>query len=573
MDFCRLPSVGTWLNFIPKEKYEESKEQSMSALKQKSEVLDQQEPETVQEFSSAEREALVQHVQDVPQPPVQAALKPSVTPKSATPKSGMKSRLKGMRPQTLSVASEKSSVYRSDDGLRKFEDSVADCDKARPEDKAIAGTGESDFKPVFEHRAQNRFDETGISTELEECIEQLSYQLFGLPFSVSIAIPSIADTPLIGISDGFCKLSGYSRDEIVGQNCRMLLKGVPKDEISAEVRQEARRYCRAAHLRNLTSMAHTFLLQRNARKNGELFWNYFMLTMVPGPDKRTYIIGLQLDLGSTLEMPIGQDRPGEDILLTHKKHLEIVQGMMFGIAPSTPLAINDKGKEVMDAFLGLADDIIAWLKHAEERSEGFQKWGTRPWVAWPAASKHALLNGGTTLLRLEADKIAEGATAMTVFPVEAVAAFFTNQCSFKIRVDEVCEKWGRAVQQHARLPTLGFTTIAPAIMDSRGGLPMDIDATPESILLFGDGRARMSADLNKGTHWQSASPTPAAFAYEVKAEDILECIWSAGFIELKANGKLLFKVKDPSIVGPPLDRRVFGVLDCCYAACRVTLLA
>ena len=57
--------------------------------------------------------------------------------------------------------------------------------------------------------------------------------MFQLPFSVSIALPCITDTPLIGISDGFCHLSGYTREEIVGQNCRFLLKGVPEDEVNS----------------------------------------------------------------------------------------------------------------------------------------------------------------------------------------------------------------------------------------------------------------------------------------------------------------------------------------------------
>merc|ERR1719487_2952449 len=103
----------------------------------------------------------------------------------------------------------------------------------------------------------------------------------------------------------------------------MLLRGVPKEDISEEVREEARRYCRAAHLRNLTSMSHSFLLQRNARKDGELFWNYFMLTMMPGPDKRTYIIGLQLDLGPTLDGHIDPNKPTDAIITDHRERLVI----------------------------------------------------------------------------------------------------------------------------------------------------------------------------------------------------------------------------------------------------------
>merc|ERR1719326_485832 len=109
--------------------------------------------------------------------------------------------------------------------LRSIKESVADVAPG-PEEKGMAGTKMSDFQQTVDH------DESGISEVLAASIESLSSSMFNMPFSVSVALPGITDTPLIGISDGFCRLSGYSRDEIVGQNCRFLLKGVPQDQIS-----------------------------------------------------------------------------------------------------------------------------------------------------------------------------------------------------------------------------------------------------------------------------------------------------------------------------------------------------
>jgi hypothetical protein len=34
--------------------------------------------------------------------------------------------------------------------------------------------------------------------------------------------PSLPDNPIVYASDGFCKLSGYKRNEIIGRNCRFL---------------------------------------------------------------------------------------------------------------------------------------------------------------------------------------------------------------------------------------------------------------------------------------------------------------------------------------------------------------
>eukprot|EP00913_Durusdinium_trenchii_P007639 g7176.t1 len=44
-------------------------------------------------------------------------------------------------------------------------------------------------------------------------------------FSVSIADPQLPDCPLIAVSEGFCELTGYARERIVGQNCRFLNGG------------------------------------------------------------------------------------------------------------------------------------------------------------------------------------------------------------------------------------------------------------------------------------------------------------------------------------------------------------
>jgi len=227
------------------------------------------------------------------------------------------------------------------------------------------------------------------------------------------------------------------------------------------------------------------------------------------------------------------------------------------------------GEETFSAlFMGLSEHISSWLSHAELHSNAFQQWGTLPWVAWPTRSRHALLNGGTALLRLEADTVADGAIAMTLFP----ASKKPSQRSFKIRVDQLCEAWGLNVEHTAVLPSMGFTTVAPAAMDEMGGMPADVKNTPESILLSGNGRAHVSSEHCGGTAWHSESSVLPKSPYRMTAGDTFECVWGKGFIRLEVDGEILFQVKEPSIVGPP-KKPIFGIVDCCYAACRVTLVA
>lgn len=438
--------------------------------------------------------------------------------------------------------------------LRSIKESVQDVAPG-PEEKGMAGTKASDFQQTVDH------DESGISEVLAASIESLSSSMFNMPFSVSVALPGITDTPLIGISDGFCRLSGYSRDEIVGQNCRFLLKGVPQDQISKDTRQEARRYCRAALL-NLTSIAHSLLLQRNARKNGELFWNLFMLTMVPGPGKMNFIVGLQLDLGRDLpgneKASMMESRWFQD----HRDNLLKVQRSMFANNPGNGMGPAN-GDD--DKFTGLAEDIQAWLLHAEKKTNKFRQAGTAPWVAWPSSRRYAIMNGGVDLLRLEADRVCTGCIGMSIFPVTKKP----GMQSFKIRIVDICTLW------EPLLPSMGFTMMSPADIDRAGGLPKSVRDVPESVVLCGDGRAFCVVPDPKKPGQQKVQPcrntASSKFEYAMKAQDVLECIWGTGFLKIEVNGRVLFHLED-SVIFAPSKQPAYAILDQCGPVCCSTLM-
>ncbi|KAF4965497.1 hypothetical protein FSARC_6730 [Fusarium sarcochroum] len=107
---------------------------------------------------------------------------------------------------------------------------------------------------------------------------------------------SMNDCPIIYVSDNFQNLTGYSRHDIVGQNCRFLQS--PDGKVEAGSKRE---FVDDGAVFNLKKMVHEGReVQQsliNYRKGGKPFLN--LLTMIPIPwdtDEIRYFIGFQIDL-------------------------------------------------------------------------------------------------------------------------------------------------------------------------------------------------------------------------------------------------------------------------------------
>ena len=95
----------------------------------------------------------------------------------------------------------------------------------------------------------------------------------------------LPDLPLIYVNDAFEQMSGYSRAELLGRNCR-LLQG-------ADRRQAAVKAIRVA----LAAGLPVRVTLRNYRKDGTLFWNDLSLTpLFDAHGELTHYIGVQEDV-------------------------------------------------------------------------------------------------------------------------------------------------------------------------------------------------------------------------------------------------------------------------------------
>ena len=93
------------------------------------------------------------------------------------------------------------------------------------------------------------------------------------------------DNILIYVNPAFERLTGYSRDEILYQDCRFLQSG-DRDQPSLESIRMA-----------LKEGGSCRQILRNYRKDGTPFWNELSLSTVKSEaDGRTYFVGVQKDV-------------------------------------------------------------------------------------------------------------------------------------------------------------------------------------------------------------------------------------------------------------------------------------
>lgn len=99
------------------------------------------------------------------------------------------------------------------------------------------------------------------------------------------------DNVLIYVNPAFERLTGYSADEILYQDCRFL-QGGDRDQPGLGVIREA-----------IAAGRSTRQVLRNYRKDGSLFWNELSITPVFNEqDELTYFIGIQKDVTAQKEL-------------------------------------------------------------------------------------------------------------------------------------------------------------------------------------------------------------------------------------------------------------------------------
>nr|GLL26774.1 phototropin-2-like [Ipomoea trifida] len=161
-------------------------------------------------------------------------------------------------------------------GLRgRSSSSAGQHEKQQTVEPEILMTKEIESTDSLEHAERERDIRQGI--DLATTLERIEKNFV-------ISDPRLPDTPIIFASDSFLELTEYTREEILGRNCRFL-QGPETDQGTVQKIRDAIREQREITVQLI-----------NYTKSGKKFWNVFHLQ--PMRDQKgelQYFIGVQLD--------------------------------------------------------------------------------------------------------------------------------------------------------------------------------------------------------------------------------------------------------------------------------------
>jgi len=140
--------------------------------------------------------------------------------------------------------------------------------------------------PTAVRRALQDASERTRRLETEEALRLRDRAVEASVNPVLIVSATDPDMPLVYVNRAFEHVTGYSRDEVIGANCRVL-QGEDRDQPELDKIRRA-----------ISEQCDGQALLRNYRKDGSLFWNKLYVTPVrdPASNRVTHFVGVQYDI-------------------------------------------------------------------------------------------------------------------------------------------------------------------------------------------------------------------------------------------------------------------------------------
>ncbi|CAN1305121.1 PHOT2 [Linum perenne] len=251
----------------------------------------------------------------------------------ATPTPGRETPLSGATPDAFGMASPQGNTSKPRSSLRRFKGPSMSSSRKLEDPPSI----EPEVLMTKDASRTNSWEHAERETDMRQGFD-LATTLERIEKNFVISDPRLPDCPIIFASDSFLELTEYTREEILGRNCRFL-QGPETDQATVSKIRDAIREQREITVQLI-----------NYTKSGKKFWNLFHLQ--PMRDQKgelQYFIGVQLD-GSDHVEPL-RNRLSEK---SEQKSAKLVK--------ATALNVDEAVRELPDANLRPED---LWSIHSQ----------------------------------------------------------------------------------------------------------------------------------------------------------------------------------------------------------------
>jgi hypothetical protein len=379
--------------------------------------------------------------------------------------------------------------------------------------------------------------------------------------------------PIVCASAGFHKLTGFTREDVLGRSPDVMLEKVPAIAVSRSGQKNFQDYCRMCSDVRVESISETTVVQQNARKDGSQFTNFSLLGLceVRG---QSYILVVHRLLGEGLSTQVSRARMAETLEESRVAFNQIRSHIHAKSRPHLDAeAFVSNGSEG-----GAARPPPPMPRGRLERSRGHRRTNafSRRHLGLPdfaffaeRLQDHAILkNEGYTVERREPEELPTGSLVFGDSPVP----HSPEGLGFQVFVDRTTPKF-------SGLPLLGFTRRRPE--DQPDLYPELSRCLGQSVLVGATGEAfarRQYAHLQMGFKkppqeelrtWaldKGQGKTP-----QLRAGDTIVCRYTKeARLQLCLNGE---KVLDFDVEQPPDDKvDYYAVVDVCFSACCLSLV-
>ena len=185
-------------------------------------------------------------------------------------------------------------------------------------------------------------DASADHAAIGEAVFRAALSLTRMP--MVLADPDQPDCPVVYCNDAYCATTGFSREEILGRNCRYLQ--------GPETDPEA-----VARMRSAVRARRTFQEEiYNYRKDGSGFWNLLFITPVKVSNgEREYLFASQLDVTRRKEADLRQMRRAESLGALASGIAHEVNNLMTVVLGSVERALKWAGDDAQRELLERAD--------------------------------------------------------------------------------------------------------------------------------------------------------------------------------------------------------------------------